>query len=260
MRLGRIQNDYSAAGFDLVKAEKLQFVEICCNNQEDGERLIASKADVKEQIRRTGIDVSCVGRWNHNILENGEIVEERKEHYLALLDTAIELGAKTFVCGCNYDESISLWKNYGLAISFFGELLDRAAGRINVAVENCGWHNFIVSPRQWEVILGELPELKIKYDASHAYKRNDDYMAELAGWGDRIAHVHIKGKVMVEGQKIPDPPAGMDDLKWGSIFAALYAHNYDGDLSLEPHSKVWKGERGEAGIEFARRYISSFMM
>ena len=32
MRLGRIQNNYTTAGFDLVKNTGLEFIEICCND------------------------------------------------------------------------------------------------------------------------------------------------------------------------------------------------------------------------------------
>lgn len=260
MRLGRIQNNYTAEGFDLVKDQGLDFIEICCNNQEDAEALVAAKDDVAAQIARTGIDVSCIGRWNHDLQEGGVILPEKKDCYFALLDTAIELGAKTFVCGCNYDEQISLWQNYNTAITFFRELLDRAGGRIKIAIQNCTWNNFIVSPKQWEVVLGELPELMIKFDASHAYYRDEDYLEALSDWGERVAHVHIKGIVHAGTRSVDDPPAGMDDLNWGAIFAILYARGYDGDLSIEPHSATWHGALGHAGVMFTRNYIRNFML
>jgi sugar phosphate isomerase/epimerase len=97
MRLGRIQNNYTKEGFELVAAQGLDFIEICRNNQAEAEDLIASKNSVKELIKQTGIDVSSVGRCNHDILEGGAIAAEKLEHYLAFLDCAIELGAKTFV-------------------------------------------------------------------------------------------------------------------------------------------------------------------
>ena len=112
MRLGRIQNNYTAEGFDLVAAQGLSFIEICCNNAEEAQALIDAKESVQAEIARTGIDVSCVGRWNHDLQENGGIHEEKLKTYIDLLDTAIELGAKTFVCGINYDESISLYKKH----------------------------------------------------------------------------------------------------------------------------------------------------
>ena len=185
---------------------------------------------------------------------------EKREKYFALLDTAIGLGAKTFVCGVNKDESISLYKNYVNAIDFLGSLIERADGKIKIAVQNCHWNNFILSPKEWEVVLGELPELWLKYDPSHAYKRGDDYLAELSDWGERIAHFHIKGVVRAGSRAVDDPPAGMDDINWGAVFAILYARGYNGDLSIEPHSKTWSGELGDAGVVYTRNFIEKFIV
>lgn len=55
--------------------------------------LIAAKQQIKTEIARTGIDVSLVGLWNHNLNENGKINKEKANSYYALLDTATELGA-----------------------------------------------------------------------------------------------------------------------------------------------------------------------
>ena len=109
-------------------------------------------------------------------------------------------------------------------------------------------------------MLGELPELCLKYDPSHAYSRSADYLAELSDWGERVAHVHVKGITRAGKCAIDDPPAGMDDLKWGAIFSILYARGYDGDLSIEPHSKTWRGERGAAGVAFTKRFIEQYMI
>lgn len=261
MRLGRIQNKYTAEGFDLVASQGLSFIEICCNNAQEAQALIDAKESVKTEIARTGIDVSCVGRWNHDLQENGVINEEKKAQYLALLDTAIELGAKTFVCGINYDESVSLFRNYQNAVAFFSELTAHAKGSsVKVAVQNCNWNNFVVSPEQWKVVLGEVEDLWIKFDASHAYNRGDDYLAELSDWGKRVAHVHIKGTTIAGRTKVADPPAGMDDIKWSSLFAILYSVKYDGDLSIEPHSKIWQGELGAAGIAFTQKFIGQYLV
>ena len=261
MRLGRIQNKYTADGFDLVKNSGLDFIEICCNNESDMQKLVAAKDSVKAEIARTGIDVSCVGRWNHDILENGKISEAHLGEYKKLLDTAIELGAKTFVCGCNYDESLSLYRNYSLAIEFFGTLIEHAGDSgIRIAIQNCHWNNFIVAPEHWKIVLGELSDLWLKFDASHTYNRHDDYLAELSDWGERVAHVHIKGTTHAGARKVDDPPAGMDDIQWSSLFAILYARGYNGDLSIEPHSKTWHGELGDAGVAFTRDFIRKFML
>lgn len=263
MRIGRIQNDYSAAGFDVVKNNKLDFIEICCNNQEEAEKLIESVASIKEQIARTGIDVSCVGRWNHSLNVGGKLDAEKMDCYFRQLDAAIELGAKTFVCGINYSDDVSLYKNYTAAIEFFGLLTEKAKNSgsgIKVAIHNCNWNNFVLTPREWDVVLGENPDLWLKYDASHAYNGHRDYLAELSDYGERIAHVHIKGTTHAGSRNVSDPPAGMDDLLWPSIFSILYARGYNGDLSIEPHSDIWRGELGDAGVEFTRKYISQFVL
>ncbi len=259
MRLGRIKG-YQKKDFEEVKKSGLSFIEVCCNFDNEAEQFISSVEDVKQSIAETGIDISSVGRWNQNVNVAGKLDEKALDLYLRLLDAAIAVGAKTFVCGCNKDDSVSLFQNYQAAIELFKKLLEHANGRIKVAVENCNWNNFIVSPRDWEIVLGELPELMLKYDCSHAYNRGDNYLDELSDWGKRIAHFHIKGTVHAGKHWVDDPPAGMDDIKWGSVFAVLYARGYDGDLSIEPHSATWQGEIGVAGVSFTKEYISKLIL
>ncbi len=260
MRIGRIANWYGK-GFGYVKDAGLEFVEMCCNSAEEAAGVVRDKDVIRAELAKAELPFSCLGRWNHDIQQNGKIDPDKVPSYLDLLDTAVVLGAKTFVCGCNYDNSISLFRNYENAIGFFGTLCDHAKGKnIKVAVQNCDWNNFVVSPKQWEVILGELPDLYIKFDASHAYNRGENYLEELSDWGERVAHVHIKGTTHAGRRGVDDPPAGMDDIRWGSLFSVLYARHYDGDLSLEPHSAVWMGELGEAGVRFTRDYIRRFVL
>ena len=260
MRLGIIHKGRNTEAFREIKEMGLSFLEICCNNYEDMEKVISLKEDIKAGILDTGIAVSSVGRWNHTVNLGASLDPVELSGYLTLLDTAIELGAKTFVAGINYAENVSLYENYSIAIDFFSRLIERADGRIRIAIENCDWNNFVVSPREWEVVLGHLPELYLKYDPSHAYNRGADYLAEMSDWGTRIAHFHIKGTTHAGSVKVDDPPAGMDDIRWGSVFAVLYSRGYDGDLSIEPHSAIWKGELGDAGIRFTKNYIEKFLM
>ena len=100
----------------------------------------------------------------------------------------------------------------------------------------------------------------LKYDASHSYNRGDDYLGELSDWCERVAHVHIKGTTHAGKRAVADPPAGMDDIKWSSLFSILYARGYDGDLSIEPHSSVWCGELGAAGVLFTRDFIKQYIV
>lgn len=260
MKLGMI-NGFGAAAFDYVKSKNLSFIEVCRNYDKDAEEFIGAVEDVKRQIDRTGVQIASVGRWNSQPNNGGYLNADAYALNLRLLDAAHEVGAPVFVCGCNYSKEISLYRNYTFAIEYFSRLLERTEKYgMKLAVYNCSWENFIYSPEQWKVVLGELPSLMIKYDASHAYYRNADYLAELDGWCGRIAHMHIKGAVSLNGKRIDDPPAGMDNIDWQRLFALLYKHGYDGGLSIEPHSDTWRGELGERGVDFTINYIRPFLL
>lgn len=262
MRLGII-NGHGAASFDYVKGKGLEFIESCCNNDEDAADFTAHVSDIKANIARTGIPVASVGRWAAKPNQGGMFNGQQMESQISLFDAAAEVGSPVFVCGCNYDNSVSLYKNYTFAVEYFGRLLERAKGRnIKIAVYNCSWENFICSPREWEVILGELAQLGIKYDCSHSINAGRDYLTELSDWGGRIYHFHVKGTVVTRGRYIDDPPAGIDGFNWGEIFAILYARGYDSGLSIEPHSATWQGgsELGKKGIDFTIKYIRQYIL
>lgn len=264
MKLGMINNQFTLESYQQVKQRGLSFVEICCNYDKDTQALRDAVPQIQENLRVTGLVIGSVGRWNSQVNRGGKLDEQQFSTVKCNLDSAVAVGAPVFVCGFNYDDSVSRFRNYCAAVEYFGQLTDYARSKgITVAVCNCSWSNFIVSPETWSVVLGEIPELMLKYDCSHAYNEGRDYLKELSDWGERIAHFHIKGTVKSNGvNRVSDPPAGMDDLMWGSIFATLYARNYDGNLSIEPHSSTWKGgtELGDRGILFTIDYIRKFML
>lgn len=43
----------------------------------------------------------------------------------------------------------------------------------------------------------------IKFDASHAYKRSEDYLEQLSDWGEKVAHFHLKG-IVKAGEQMED--------------------------------------------------------
>lgn len=262
MKLGIIRG-YDEASFEYVKSKGLDFIESCRNSTADAADFVAKVESTKANIAKYGIPIASVGRWNPLVNISGKIDADEMKSMTDLLDAAIAVGSPVFVCGCNYAEDVSLYKNYSVAVDYFGQLIERAAGRIKVAVYNCDWGNFVHRDTVWDVVLGEHPDLWIKYDCSHAYNRGQDYLSELSNWGHRVAHFHIKGTVKTaSGKRIDDPPAGMDAIDWGSVFAILYARKYDGGLSLEPHSATWRAatELGEKGIDFAIKFTRQFIL
>lgn len=262
MKLGIIHR-YNADAFDYVKEKGLEFIEICCNNDEEAAAFVSHIKDIKENITRTGIPIASVGRWNAKPNKGGLFDKQQMESQYALFEAAADIGSPVFVCGCNYDKNVSLYRNYSFAVEYFGGLLERAESRnIKIAVYNCSWENFICSPREWQVVLGELTQLGIKYDCSHSVNAGRDYLNELSDWGEHIFHFHVKGTVITHGRYVDDPPAGMDGFNWGEIFAILYARGYNAGLSIEPHSATWQADSqlGKKGIDYSIKYIRQFIL
>ena len=262
MKLGIIRNQNDAGAFEYVRDHGLSFVELCLNFEDEAQQFINQVDVLKARSEAAGIPFASIGRWNASPLdEQGKVKPHLLEEAKRTMDGAKALGCPVYVCGANWVEGLSLYRNYTAAIDFFGQILDYARPLgLKVAVYNCDWSNWVNSAKQWEVILGELPELGIKFDASHSISRHQDYIGELAKWGNRVYHVHIKGYVQVNGEYVDAAPAGLDSIDWPTEMAILYKFGYNGGLSIEPHSSVWQGELGEKGINYTINFMKKFLL
>lgn len=264
MKLGMIKNDCNEAGFQYVKGKGLDFIEVCHNYPQDARSFIARADELKGLIAKFGLPILSCGRWNGDggpLDDKGAVKPENLEEAKETIKACAAIGCPVYHCGCNRVEGMSLFRNYEAAIKWFGTLIDFAKPLgVRVSTYNCHWNSFIDNMQAWEIVHGELPELGIKFDASHSISAGRDYMEELRLWGPRICHVHIKGALRVNGQYVDDPPAGLDMLNWHAILGMLYRAGYDGTLSIEPHSSVWKGDLGERGLELTIRYIRSLIV
>ncbi len=260
MRLGLIV-DTDDRGFQQAQSLGLSFLEITYNVGRDVADFVNDLDNLKARCEKYGIAIGSIGRWGTDKLdENGELIKEEVEANLTLIDCAAELGCGVFNTGINYCDKLTLNENYQKAIEYFSILIERGKQKgVKICVYNCDWSNFVCSPEQWKIILGQLPDLGIKYDVSHCMNRGGDYLEEAARWGDRFGHVHIKGTLRVNGETHDDPPAGLDVTNWGAFFGMLYLHGYDGTLSIEPHSHTWRGELGDWGVKFTAEYIRQFI-
>lgn len=260
MKLGIIRG-YSEDAFKYTKDHALDFIEVCTNFDNETDAFIAAKDETKKLIEKYSLPILSVGRWNAEPIKEGKIDRHVVEKLKTQISVAAEIGSPVFNLGVNRDESISLFKNYVLAVEYLREMLDFAGEKgITLALYNCSWNNFLCEDKAWEIVLPELPELMIKYDCSHSYHRNPNYISELYKWAHRVAHMHVKGTVAIDGSYVDDPPAGIDALDWSRIFAVLYKAGYDKTLSIEPHSGVWQGELGEKGINFTIDFIRKFIL
>lgn len=245
--------------FKKAKQRGLEFVELDVNNRDA--QFLAKLDEIERFSNKYEMPVGAVGRWGSDRITADGINETELMLEYSLIDAAAKLNAPVYITGCNFVEELSYLENCQYAVSYFEKLIAYAKNLgIRVATYNCRWNNFVCDDMAWTMIHGYLKELYIKYDTSHCIYDGGDYLAETTKWGKRFAHVHIKGSLSVDGKRVDDPPAGLDQTDWGTFLGLLYAAGYDGGLSIEPHSEIWKGELGEKGIDHTIAYMRRLML
>ncbi len=262
MKLGIISG-WEEKDLRQVRDYGLDYAEFCINVGTDAKPILARAEEIKGNLEKYGVQVANVGRWgSKRLLEDGSVNDDEQANDLALIDLCAALGCPVFSCGCNEVKGMPFEKNAVIAADYFRALVEYGAPKgVQVAVYNCDWGNLIYDERGWDAVLPEVPGLGIKYDTSHCINRDGDYLAEMLAYGSHIKHFHLKGTVRVGGFNVPDPPAGMDGIPWGAVFAILYAQNYKSVLSIEPHSHPWShGRRGEFGVRFTIDYMRKFIL
>lgn len=262
MKLGMISG-YDKEDFAKVKAKDLDFVEFCINFQDDdkNEDFSAQAGRIAEDLNSLGLFTGSVGRWgSFKILSDGSANPKEIEVDTRLIKAAKTLGCPIYVTNCNYVEELSLFENYQAAISYFAKLIEIGKEHgIKIATNNCHWNNYLTCDPAWSVVHGHLKDLYIKFDPSHCIYAGGNYLSEIKKWGNRFVHVHIKGSLVIDGERFDDPPAGLDQTNWGAFMAALYAVGYSGNLSIEPHSATWQGELGDKGVDYTINTIRPMM-
>lgn len=253
MELGMI-NWIREEDFAKVKEKGLSFVELDVNDR--AQEFLDQLELIAERSRRYGVPVGAVGRWGSDRIDENGVRKEELELEYRLIDATPFLGCDIYITGCNYVDSLSYYENCTYAIAYFEKLIAYGKEKgVKIATYNCRWNNFVCTPMAFTMIHGYLKDLYIKYDPSHCIYDGGDYLQETRDWGKRFAHVHLKGSLVVGGERYDDPPAGLDQTNWGAFLAILHAQGYDGRLSIEPHSANWQGELGEKGLDYTIRYF-----
>ncbi len=261
MKLGIIAG-WSEADFQYVQNKGLEAVEFTVNHNIDADEFLAKANEIKGYSEKYSVAVGSMGRWGMTrIDENGNIIPKALHDDMAVIEAASIIGCPVYNCGVNYVESKNFYENCLIAIDYLKKVVEFGKEKgVKIATYNCDWENFVIEPTAWKVVHAAIPELGIKYDASHCIRRGGDYLAELRDWGDRVYHVHLKGVVTIEGEGYDDAPAGLDMIQWGPHMDVLYTKNYNGMLSIEPHSNYWRGKKGEWGIDFTVKYFRPYVM
>ncbi len=261
MKLGII-NGWNEGSIKYVHDKGLEAVEFCVNHNYDSEEFLAQAEAIKGYCEKYNVAVGSMGRWGMTrIDEEGNIIPKALQADKNIITAASIIGCPVFNCGVNYTESKSFYENCQIAIAYFKELIDFAKDKnVKIASYNCDWENFVIEPKAWHPIMSALPELGIKYDISHCIRRNGDYLQEMLDWGNRFYHFHLKGAVWVNGEHHDDAPAGLDMINWPVVMDILYTLDYDGMLSVEPHSHYWIGKKGQWGIDYTINYFRPMVM
>ncbi|WP_127539653.1 sugar phosphate isomerase/epimerase family protein [Paenibacillus illinoisensis] len=261
MKLGIIA-PVQEESFANARRRGLHFLEFCINEGDSVEEFCEQLESISQWKTQYGVKVGSIGRWKSlRINEKGEILQDELERCFKLIDAASALGCPSFVSGCNYVEELSFYENCTAAIAFFKELLEYARPRnVQISAYNCRKVNFVNTPEVWRIIHGHLPELGIKFDPSHARFFGGDYLQEALDWGHRFYHVHLKGSLLVNGQKVDEPPAGMDQTDWPSFIATLRAAGYNAGLSIEPRKSALPDELADKGIDYSATYFKKLLL
>ena len=257
MKLGMISPSHDAAGIQRIKALGLDYA-VFDVNADDISYL--NRAEIRKALSETGVKLGAVGRWGRDrITADGSICAKEQKDEFDLIDMCAELGCPVYITGCNYVDGLSYYQNVSAAIAYFQSLIDYAAGRVKLCVYNCSWNNYVNKPHEWDIINDHLKALGIKFDPSHTVNGGRDYLSEAALYGANFDHVHLKGTLNIDGRHIDDPPAGMDMINWGALLSILRKYNYQGMLSIEPHSATWQGELGEQGLKYTIDYFKKLL-
>lgn len=257
MKLGMISPSHDAAGIQRIKALGLDYAEFDVNADDIS---YLNRAEICKALSETGVKLGAVGRWGRDrITADGSICAKEQKDEFDLIDMCAELGCPVYITGCNYVDGLSYYQNVSAAIAYFQSLIDYAAGRVKLCVYNCSWNNYVNKPHEWDIINDHLKALGIKFDPSHTVNGGRDYLSEAALYGANFDHVHLKGTLNIDGRHIDDPPAGMDMINWGALLSILRKYNYQGMLSIEPHSATWQGELGEQGLKYTIDYFKKLL-
>lgn len=259
MRIGLITNG-TEVDLEFARENRIPCLEI--NIHQDLHAWETRKASYRTSLEKHGIEINAMGLWGRNYISHDEAeralcLDELKR----VIDLCAFFGAKVMMTGGGDNpEQVTEFKA-SFACEILKPMVDYAESKgLQFAFYNCHWTNHITGPLAWDIVMEKLPTVGIKFDPSHPFYDDHDYLQHTRDYGHKFVHAHAKGGLKVGGKPCYDPPAGLDQIDWKSLFALLYMHNYTGDINLEPHSETWSGERYYRGILFSKRYLESLII
>ena len=220
-------------------------------------------AEMRKILDRHGVQCSALGLWgwNHTSLDPDE-----RRVSLGHLERAIQfaetLGASVLITGGGQIPGAPVERNVEEFVKVFPPYLAKAhdAG-LKVALYAVHGNSFLDGIDAYKQVWEHIPDVGIKLDPANILHHGDDYLPILRDHGDRVYYMHIKEHLVMDGQLVSQPAAGMGDIQWGKVMAFLYEHNYQGYLSFEPHGPLWsKPPLRHKMLILTKKYLSQFLL
>ena len=220
-------------------------------------------AQMRGILDEHGVPCSALGLWGWNHISPD--AAERREalgHLGRAIEFAKTLGASILVTGGGQIPGASPEDNAAEFAGVFGPFLEQvAAAGMKMAMYPVHGNSFFQSVADYRRVWDKGLDVGIKLDCANIRHHGDEYLPILRDHGDRVAHVHIKEHLYLDGELVSQPAAGMGDIEWGKIMAFLYEHGYDGYLSIEPHGPVWSRQPMRAKmLLLTQRCIRQFLL
>jgi len=264
MKLGFIgRNNVDAIEEDAAFAAEHGFEGIEFNYWANFRDLTAETvAKMREALDKYDVAASALGLWGWNHLSPDPA---EREESLGRLSRAIEfaeaLGAGILITGGGHIPDVPLDDNVAEFAKVFPPFIERAQNAgLKIAFYPLHGNSFFTSIEAYERVWEHVPEVGIKLDPANFRHAGQEYLPILRDYGDRVAYVHIKEHVYIDGELAAQPAAGMGDIEWGKVMAFLYEHEYEGYLSMEPHGPKWgKDPLRRFMLLLSQRHIMQFM-
>lgn len=153
------------------------------------------------------------------------------------IDMAAELGATCFFTGTGEPQGNDPVGALADCYAAWAERVQQAGMSLAVYLGHKG--SFINSEQRLGETVARIPQIGLKLDPVGIIRNlKSDPCHVLYKYGRNLTFFHVKGLLRLPAGEL-EPPPGMDELPWPSMFGILHQYGYQGYVSVEPHGPYW---------------------